>query len=71
MPNELSIAHPTNLLTYLIRPLRRYGQPILAINAGAILQNAMIPFGVEGGTRSSAAESIITYNTENLSTSQK
>jgi hypothetical protein len=66
MPNELNIAHPTNLLTYLIRPLRRYGHPILANNAGAMLQNAMIPLGVEGGTRSSAAESIITYSTGSL-----
>lgn len=27
------------------------------------MQNAMIPFGVDGGTRSSAADSIITYKT--------
>lgn len=29
----------------------------------AMLQKAMIPFGVDGGTRSSAADRIITYNT--------
>ena len=28
-----------------------------------MLQNAMMPFGVEGGTRSRAAERMITYNT--------
>lgn len=60
------MAHPINLLAYLIRPLSRYGQPILAINAGVMLQNAMMPLGVEGGTRSSAAESIITYSTRNV-----
>ena len=27
------------------------------------MQNAMIPFGVEGGTRSRAAERMITYST--------
>ena len=28
-----------------------------------MLQNAIMPLGVDGGTRSSAAERIITYNT--------
>jgi hypothetical protein len=30
---------------------------------GAMFQNAIIPLGVEGGTRSRAAERIITYRT--------
>jgi hypothetical protein len=30
-----------------------------------MLQKAMIPFGVDGGTRSSAADKIITYKTSN------
>jgi hypothetical protein len=71
IPNELSIAHPTNLLTYLILPFNKYGQPILANNAGAMLQNAMMPLGVEGGTRSSAAERIITYRTKISSVSKR
>lgn len=29
-----------------------------------MLQKAMMPLGVDGGTRSSAAERMITYNTE-------
>lgn len=31
--------------------------------AGAMLQKAIMPLGVEGGTRSRAAESMITYKT--------
>ena len=31
---------------------------------GNILQKSMIPFGVEGGTKSRAAERIMTYSTE-------
>jgi hypothetical protein len=30
-----------------------------------MLQKAIIPFGVDGGTRSRAADKIITYKTEN------
>jgi hypothetical protein len=63
MPIELSAQHPTKRFTYLIRPFKTYGHPILATRAGAMLQNAIIPFGVDGGTKSSAAESMITYNT--------
>ena len=37
---------------YRIRPFRMYGQPTFATRAGAMLQKAIIPFGVEGGTRS-------------------
>lgn len=40
-----------------------YGQPTFAIRAGKILQKAIMPFGVEGGTKSSAADRMITYNT--------
>jgi hypothetical protein len=43
--------------------MRMYGQPNFATRAGAMLQKAVIPFGVDGGTRSSAADRIITYNT--------
>lgn len=63
IPNELNRQHPIKRLTYLIFPLNIYGHPTFAMRAGAILQKAMIPFGVEGGTRSRAAERIITYNT--------
>ena len=31
---------------------------------GKILQKSMIPFGVEGGTKSRAAERIMTYSTK-------
>ena len=44
-------------------PFNRYGQTILATNDGAMLQNAMRPLGVEAGTRSSAAERMMTYRT--------
>jgi len=37
-----------------------YGHAALATNDGAILQNAMRPLGVEAGTRSSAAERMMT-----------
>ena len=50
---------------YRIRPFRMYGQPTFATRAGAILQKAIMPFGVEGGTRSRAAERMMTYNTGN------
>lgn len=59
------IVHPMRRFAYRIRPLSRYGQPSLATNAGKMLQNAIIPLGVEGGTRSRAAERMITYSTAN------
>lgn len=84
IPLTLKAQQLSRRLVYRILPLRRYGQPTLAIwelkrysgeaspksrirptKAGAILQNAIIPFGVEGGTRSSAADNIITYKTDN------
>jgi len=40
--------------------LSRYGQPTLATSAGAMLQNRMMPFGVDGGTRSRAADRMMT-----------
>ena len=69
MPNELSRQQPINRFEYLIFPFRKYGQAILATRAGVILQKRIKPFGVDGGTRSKAAERIITYNTaENFRT---
>jgi hypothetical protein len=47
--------------------LRRYGQLNFATILGVMFQNAMIPLGVEGGTRSRAAERIMTYRTRTLS----
>ena len=41
-------------------PFKRYGQTALAMNDGVMLQNAMRPLGVEEGTRSSAADRMIT-----------
>lgn len=63
MPVILIAQQPINRLAYRIRPLRIYGQPTFATNAGNMLQKAMMPFGVEGGTKSSAADNIITYST--------
>jgi hypothetical protein len=37
-----------------------YGHVSLAIKAGKILQKAIIPFGVFGGTKSRAADKIMT-----------
>ena len=60
IPKTLMIQHPTTLRLYRIVPFKRYGQPTLAKNDGAMLQNAMSPLGVEAGTRSSAADRIMT-----------
>lgn len=40
-----------------------YGQLNFATRLGATSQNRIIPLGVEGGTRSRAAERMITYRT--------
>jgi hypothetical protein len=60
IPKKLKAQHPTKRLVYRILPFKKYGQPTFATSAGAILQKAMIPLGVEGGTRSSAAERMMT-----------
>lgn len=60
MPNVLRKQQPDKRFTYRIRPLRMYGQATFAERDGAMLQNSMMPLGVEGGTRSRAAESMIT-----------
>lgn len=60
MPNVLSRQQPINRFAYRILPFKMYGHPTLATKAGAILQKAIMPFGVDGGTKSSAADSIIT-----------
>ena len=60
IPKELNTQHPTKRLVYLILPFKKYGQPTFATSAGVMLQKAIIPLGVEGGTRSSAADSIMT-----------
>ena len=60
IPKVLSKQQPDKRLTYRIRPFRRYGQATFAARDGAILQNNIIPLGVDGGTRSKAAESIMT-----------
>lgn len=49
-----------------MRPFSMYGHPIFATKDGAILQNAMIPFGVDGGTKSRAADKMMTYSTESI-----
>jgi len=46
--------------------LRIYGQLNFATILGVMFQNAIIPLGVEGGTRSRAAERIMTYRTIKL-----
>jgi hypothetical protein len=63
MPMKLNNAHPTMRWVYRILPLRKYGHPSFATRAGNMLQKAMIPLGVDGGTRSSAADRMITYKT--------
>ena len=60
MPKKLITQHPTKRSVYRILPFKKYGQPTFATSVGAMLQKAMIPLGVEGGTRSSAADRIIT-----------
>lgn len=60
MPKALRRQHPSIRLAYRTRPFSKYGQPTLAANDGAILQNAMMPLGVDGGTRSRAADKMMT-----------
>lgn len=60
IPMKLRMQHPRMRLVYLIFPFKKYGHASFASRDGAILQKAMTPFGVDGGTRSSAAERIIT-----------
>jgi hypothetical protein len=48
---------------YRICPLEKMGHATFATNAGAMLQKAMIPLGVDGGSKSRAADSMITYRT--------
>ena len=56
IPQNLNVQHPVKRLVYLILPFKKYKQSIFTESAGAVLQKATIPLGVEGGTRSSAAE---------------
>jgi hypothetical protein len=67
MPDALSKQQPISRFAYRIFPFRMYGHPTLATKAGAILQKAIMPFGVDGGTKSRAADSMITYRTEEFS----
>lgn len=66
MPDALSKQQPIRRFAYRILPLRIYGHPTLATRAGAILQKAIMPFGVDGGTKSKAADSMITYSTKSF-----
>lgn len=43
IPSTDKVQHPATLRVYLTLPFRRYGQPTFAANAGAMLQNAIIP----------------------------
>ena len=63
IPATLSTQHPISRCVYRIRPFKMYGHPIFATKDGAILQNAMMPFGVDGGTKSRAADRMMTYST--------
>lgn len=61
IPTTLKIQQPTKRLLYWTLPFKRYGQTPFATKAGNILQKAIKPFGVFIGTKSRAADSIITY----------
>lgn len=57
--HETLVQNPTRRV-YLIVPLEMSGQATFVSSAGKMLKNATIPLGVSAGTRSSAAERMIT-----------
>jgi len=60
MPSQLHPVQNKMRCLYRICPDEISGQRTLVNSAGKMLNNATTPFGVEAGTRSSAAERMIT-----------
>jgi hypothetical protein len=63
MPSQLQQVQNQTRRPYRILPLERIGYATLASRAGKTLKKATTPLGVVEGTRSSAAERMITYRT--------
>jgi hypothetical protein len=59
IPDVLRKQHTASLRLYLTFPFRIYVQETASMD-GAMLQKATMPLGVDGGTRSNAADRIIT-----------
>lgn len=60
IPVQLAAVHTTIRRLYCTEPGTRYGHRSLVIKEGKMLKNATRPFGVLGGTRSRAAERMMT-----------
>lgn len=60
MPSQLAEVQNSMRRVYRISPEDMNGQPTLAIRAGKMLKSATTPLGVVAGTRSSAADRMIT-----------
>lgn len=60
MPSQLIPVQKPTRRAYRICPFDTSGQHTLAMSAGKMLKKATMPFGVEAGTRSSAAERMMT-----------
>lgn len=60
IPSQLHPVQKATRRPYRIFPLDNSGHNTFVNNAGKMLNSATTPFGVEAGTRSSAAERIIT-----------
>lgn len=60
IPSQLAAVQTRIRRVYRARPGTRYGQRSFVAKEGKMLKNATRPFGVFGGTRSSAAESMMT-----------
>lgn len=60
MPVQLAAVQTRILRLYRTTPELRYGHKSLVVSEGKMLKNATRPLGVDGGTRSSAAERMMT-----------
>lgn len=60
MPSQLQAVQNRTRRAYRIWPVEMRGQKTLVSSAGRMLNSATIPLGVEAGTRSSAADRMMT-----------
>jgi hypothetical protein len=60
IPSHDTDVQKATRLPYLIVPLDSNGQQTLAMSDGKTLKKAIMPLGISAGTRSSAAERMMT-----------
>ena len=60
MPKKLTVVQNAMRRVYCTLPFEMRGQATFARTAGRILKNVTMPFGVVLGTKSSAADKMIT-----------